>query len=49
METDMDVEKAMKVVFSGGIVLPDALSLARVPMEKREGDIGIVGQFKTGQ
>ena len=49
METDMDVEKAMKVVFSGGIVLPDALSLARVPMEKREGDSGIVGQFKTGQ
>ena len=49
METDMDVEKAMKVVFSGGIVLPDAISLARVPMEKSEEDIGIVGQFTTGK
>ena len=49
METDMDVEKAMKVVFSGGIVLPDAISLARVPMEKSEDDIGIVGQFTTGK
>lgn len=49
METDMDVEKAMKVVFSGGIVLPDAISLARVPVEKGEEDIGIVGQFTTGK
>ncbi len=49
METDMDVEKAMKVVFSGGIVLPDAISLARVPIEKSPEDIGIVGQFTTGK
>ena len=46
METDIDVEKAMKIVFSGGIVLPDALSLARVPVERTE---DIVGQFKTGK
>ena len=49
METDIDVEKAMKIVFSGGIVLPDALSLARVPYEKRQDNVGIVGQFKTGK
>ena len=46
METDIDVEKAMKIVFSGGIVLPDALSLARVPVERVD---DIVGQFKTGK
>ena len=46
METDIDVEKAMKIVFSGGIVLPDALSLARVPVERTD---DIVGQFKTGK
>ena len=46
METDIDVEKAMKIVFSGGIVLPDALSLARVPVERMD---DIVGQFKTGK
>ena len=29
-ETDMTVEHAMKLVFSGGIVLPDSVSLARL-------------------
>ena len=31
METDLTVEDAMKVVFSGGIVLPESLSMARFP------------------
>ena len=31
IETDLSVEDAMKLVFSGGIVLPEAVSLARVP------------------
>ena len=30
-ETDLSVEDAMKMVFSGGIVLPDSLAFARVP------------------
>ena len=33
LETDMTVEDAMKMVFSGGIVLPDSLAFARVPRE----------------
>jgi uncharacterized membrane protein len=36
METDLTVENAMKLVFSGGIVLPEAVSLARVPQERVE-------------
>ncbi len=34
-ETDMSVEDAMKLVFSGGIATPDAISLARMPIEYR--------------
>ena len=34
-ETDMTVEDAMKLVFSGGIATPDALTLARMPLEYR--------------
>ena len=34
-ETDMSVEAAMKLVFSGGIVPPDAIGLARMPVEYR--------------
>ena len=34
-ETDMTVEDAMKLVFSGGIATPDAISLARMPIEYR--------------
>ena len=33
-ETDLSVEDAMKMVFSGGIVLPDSLAFARLPREK---------------
>ena len=32
-ETDLAVDDAMKLVFSGGIVLPEGLSLARIPRE----------------
>ncbi len=34
-ETDMSVEYAMKMVFSGGFAAPDAISLARMPIEYR--------------
>ena len=33
LETDITVEDAMKMVFSGGIVLPDSMAFARVPRE----------------
>lgn len=33
IETDMSVEDAMKLVFSGGISLPENFALARVPVE----------------
>ena len=44
METDLSVEDAMKLVFSGGIILPDALSLARVP--RVPDDMEFIGQFR---
>lgn len=34
-ETDMTVEDAVKLVFTGGIVPPDTLALARMPIEHR--------------
>ena len=43
METDLSVEDAMKLVFSGGIVLPDGISLARVPREQQ--DYELIGRF----
>ena len=33
-ETDLSVEDAMKMVFSGGIVLPDTVAFARLPRER---------------
>ena len=45
IETDLTVEDAMKLVFSGGIVLPEAVSLARVPIERQE--FGLIGRFET--
>ena len=45
METDLTVEDAMRLVFSGGIVLPEIISMARVPRVKAENEL--VGQFKT--
>lgn len=46
IETDLAVEDAMKLVFSGGIILPEVLSFARVPREKSE-LLELIGQFKT--
>ena len=45
IETDISVEDAMKLVFSGGIVLPDAISLARIPVDRKE--FGLIGRFET--
>ncbi len=45
IETDLTVEDAMKLVFSGGIVLPEAVSLARLPVEREE--FGLIGRFET--
>ena len=45
METDLTVEDAMRLVFSGGIVLPDTLSMARMPRMRGEGEL--IGRFET--
>ena len=44
-ETDLTVEDAMKMVFSGGIVLPDSMAFARLPREKGEHEY--VGRFES--
>ena len=44
-ETDLSVEDAMKMVFSGGIVLPDSLAFARLPREP--GQHEFVGRFDS--
>ena len=46
METDLSVEDAMKLVFSGGIVLPEVVSLARVPRVDVDHP-GFVGRFQS--
>ena len=46
IETDLTVEDAMKLVFSGGIVLPEGISLARVPRQS-PGDFELIGRFDT--
>ena len=45
-ETDLTVEDAMKLVFSGGIVPPDSLSLARLRREDQT-DADFIGRFNT--
>ena len=35
VETDITVDDAMKLIFSGGIVLPDQISMARMPRPPR--------------
>ena len=45
METDLTVEDAMKLVFSGGIVLPEAVSLARVSQVEMDHPV-FVGRFE---
>ena len=46
IETDLAVEEAMKLVFSGGIVVPDDFSLARVP-RSRPDDFELIGRFTS--
>jgi uncharacterized membrane protein len=44
VETDMTVEDAMKLIFSGGIVLPDSISMARMPPPPRT-DSSFIGRY----
>ncbi len=46
-ETDISVEDAMKLVFSGGIVLPERLALARLPREVDAKEREFIGRFET--
>ena len=48
METDLSVEDAMKLIFSGGVVPPDDISIARMPggVERRS-DLDFLGKFNT--
>ncbi len=46
-ETDLSVEDAMKLVFSGGIVLPERLVLARLPREVDAKEREFIGRFET--
>ena len=45
LETDIAVEDAVKLIFSGGIVLPQTLALARMPREARDHEF--IGRFET--
>ena len=45
IETDMSVEDAMKLVFSGGISLPEDFALARVPFEHETDVFSSYGSF----
>ena len=36
LETNLSVDDAMKLVFSGGIVLPESIVMARVPLGTRD-------------
>ena len=48
IETSLNPDDAMKLVFSGGIVLPDTFDLARLPAEMHEHDVShLVGRFRT--
>lgn len=48
METDLTVQDAMKLVFSGGIVLPKTVTLARVPREEAGMDRQeLIGRYET--
>ncbi len=46
METDISVDDAMKLIFSGGVVLPKVISFARLPREDAE-ENELVGRFVT--
>ena len=47
METDLTVQDAMKLVFSGGIVLPKTVALARVPREEGGDQQELIGRYET--
>ena len=49
METDISVDSAMKLVFSGGFVLPDTLAIARVPRTDTDtdADADFLGAFEA--
>ena len=47
IETDLNVDAAMKLIFSGGIVLPEAISLARVPRHSEDDLRGQIGRYET--
>ncbi len=47
-ETDLSVEDAMKLIFSGGIVPPDEISLARLTRDFKS-DADFIGQFETNR
>ena len=46
-ETDLTVEDAIKLIFSGGIVLPERLALARLPREVESREREFIGRFET--
>ena len=45
LETDITVEDAIKLIFSGGIVLPEEMAFARLPREAGEREFS--GRFET--
>ena len=47
METDISVDDAMKLVFSGGFVLPDTLAIARVPRTDTDANADFLGAFEA--
>ncbi|MDE2941177.1 MAG: DUF502 domain-containing protein [Chloroflexota bacterium] len=47
IETDLTVDGAMKLVFSGGIVLPEYLTLARVPRDPDTEPLRMIGRFES--
>ena len=47
IETDMSVEDAMKLVFSGGISLPQSFALARVPVQEDTDTFDAYGGYKV--
>ena len=46
-ETDLTVENAIKLIFSGGIVLPDRFAMARLPREVESREREFIGSFET--
>ena len=45
-ETDLAVESAIKLIFSGGIVLPEQLAMARLPREYEASQREFIGTFQ---